>query len=182
MSDHQVLLCLLPPADCVSSINITSSSSLKHEAQDSTVNSQSMWRLSCVDMRCVPSFSDEQEAVQKRTFTKWINSHLAKVSVSFHPMLSTASTLHGYCKSLAGVGDCWILQAHQAHVKQIVKAIRSQVGSYAALTFFIRGTRDVLLLVVIMCCSLSLVSGISDSWPVMLVERTDCKTSFAIQQ
>lgn len=25
------------------------------------------------------SFSDEQEAVQKRTFTKWINSHLAKV-------------------------------------------------------------------------------------------------------
>lgn len=27
-------------------------------------------------------FTDEQEAVQKRTFTKWINSHLAKVRES----------------------------------------------------------------------------------------------------
>ena len=30
------------------------------------------------DNMCV-SVSDEQEVVQKRTFTKWINSHLAKV-------------------------------------------------------------------------------------------------------
>lgn len=31
-------------------------------------------------------FTDEQEAVQKRTFTKWINSHLAKVRV-YSPLL-----------------------------------------------------------------------------------------------
>lgn len=29
-------------------------------------------------------FTDEQEAVQKRTFTKWINSHLAKVGLYSH--------------------------------------------------------------------------------------------------
>lgn len=27
--------------------------------------------------------SDEQELVQKRTFTKWINTHLAKVTCGF---------------------------------------------------------------------------------------------------
>lgn len=29
---------------------------------------------------CGVCFPDEQERVQKKTFTKWINSHLSKVS------------------------------------------------------------------------------------------------------
>lgn len=34
--------------------------------------------------QCSFSSIDEQEAVQKRTFTKWINSHLAKVNLYAH--------------------------------------------------------------------------------------------------
>lgn len=40
------------------------------------------------------SFPDEQELVQKRTFTKWINSHLAKVRLdpnTFSCMFSSHS-------------------------------------------------------------------------------------------
>lgn len=36
-------------------------------------------------------FTDEQEAVQKRTFTKWINSHLAKVGESVSIPAASAS-------------------------------------------------------------------------------------------
>lgn len=41
--------------------------------------------------RCELWFTDEQEAVQKRTFTKWINSHLAKVRESVSIPTATAS-------------------------------------------------------------------------------------------
>lgn len=40
-------------------------------------------------------FTDEQEAVQKRTFTKWINSHLAKVGESVS--IPTANCQPLYC-------------------------------------------------------------------------------------
>lgn len=43
----------------------------------------------CDDMRL--SVSDEQEVVQKRTFTKWINSHLAKVRLLLYVWLQLAS-------------------------------------------------------------------------------------------
>lgn len=29
-----------------------------------------------------PLFSDERDAIQKKTFTKWVNKHLKKVSVN----------------------------------------------------------------------------------------------------
>lgn len=67
-------------------MTVTSVSSLEERRLTCRVNSYWVWRASCILTRVVClSFSDEQEAVQKRTFTKWINSHLAKVSVEFHP-------------------------------------------------------------------------------------------------
>lgn len=105
---------------------------------------------------CAFSSSDEQEAVQKRTFTKWINSHLAKVSRSLHPRCScyTAITHHST--------DC---VAHRAHVKLIVKAITS----HAKLTFFYDGG---LFYCSSWWCSFSLVVGLSGCWPVTPVNRT----------
>lgn len=97
-------------------------------------------------LTCGFNFSDEQEAVQKRTFTKWINSHLAKVrAISFFPflfMLRTAFARHIHHKSPNGVRR--ISQAHRASAKQIVRAITSHPQVGGCCPFFVSG--------VVICC------------------------------
>lgn len=48
-------------------------------------------------------FSDEQESVQKRTFTKWINTHLAKVIYGFEFYFFFRSNLFIYAYAGPGV-------------------------------------------------------------------------------
>lgn len=94
-SDHQVLLWIYCPHLVVCPLRVSAAPVLTSVWINSQPSLCLMWRLSCAAFTwplCL-SFSDEQEAVQKRTFTKWINSHLAKVSVDFRNVLRD---LHWY--------------------------------------------------------------------------------------
>lgn len=77
-------------------------------------------------LKCVVSLSvlDEQEAVQKRTFTKWINSHLAKVSLNIHPCTPHCIAIVNH---LPKVGDCRILKSTPSSSQRNVKAIASHI-------------------------------------------------------
>lgn len=53
-------------------------------------------------------FSDEQESVQKRTFTKWINTHLAKVIHGFETYFFKKSNLLIYAYTAREYKICQI--------------------------------------------------------------------------
>ena len=56
-------------------------------------------------------FTDEQERVQKKTFTKWINTYLRKVSKTHYPIISATD----YADSLVSVcltGTCCCVKPH----------------------------------------------------------------------
>ena len=38
----------------------------------------------CFLIELIPSSSDERDAIQKKTFTKWVNKHLKKVTIDFY--------------------------------------------------------------------------------------------------
>ena len=38
----------------------------------------------CFLIELIPSSSDERDAIQKKTFTKWVNKHLKKVTFDFY--------------------------------------------------------------------------------------------------
>ena len=40
----------------------------------------------CFLIELTPSSSDERDAIQKKTFTKWVNKHLKKVTIDFYIM------------------------------------------------------------------------------------------------
>ena len=39
----------------------------------------------CFLIELIPFSSDERDAIQKKTFTKWVNKHLKKVTIDFYP-------------------------------------------------------------------------------------------------
>ena len=41
----------------------------------------------CFLIELISSSSDERDAIQKKTFTKWVNKHLKKVTIDFYMIM-----------------------------------------------------------------------------------------------
>ena len=63
----------------------------------------------CFLIELIPSSSDERDAIQKKTFTKWVNKHLKKVTIDFYnnnvgmenkDIFRKASILMQFCKTM----------------------------------------------------------------------------------